>query len=457
MTLPSRRQFLRGALGTAVSLPLLTSFGGGRARAVPPSFPKRLVVFYTPHGIVRNDWLVTGTETDFTIAGIPAALAPHKKDLLFFKNVDMLSSQYGPGDTHQEGMGALLTGTACLSDPLGSGGKRMDTGAPVGWGGGVSVDQFIAKGFGAVTRFPSLELGVLSDFDQVGGRIAYLDANQPIAPSNDPAVVFDRVFADLGADPTGLARLRSERKSVLDAVNKQFGRLSGKVGKDDRQKLEIHAQAIRDLELRLSAPGASLGASCRVPARPTVDATNLFAYPDVGKLQMDLLVMALACDLTRVGSIMWSHAGPTPGSPWLGFNDGHHALSHMGESDLDAQTKLSKVKAWFAGQLAYLISALKSVPEGEGTMLDNTVVWWCSELSVGNTHSHQDMPFVLAGSCGGYFKTGRLVKFERDAANKGRSHNDLLVSLCHAMGRTEVKTFGNPAYCSGEPMAGLAT
>jgi hypothetical protein len=453
--LPSRRQFLRGALGTAVALPLLSTLGGGRARAVPPSFPKRLVIFYSPHGTVKKDWIVNGSGSDVALAGILAPLEPHKKDLLLLKNVDMLSAEYGPGDPHQEGMGALLTGTACLADPLGSGGKRMDTGDPVGWGGGISVDQFIARGAGAVTRFPSLELGVLSDFNQVGGRIVYLGANQPVAPIDDPAVVFDRAFEGLGADPAGLARLRADRKSVLDAVSKQFARLSAKVGKEDRDKLGAHAQAIRDLELRLSAPGATLGASCRAPTRPDVDRSSVSKYPEVGKLQMDLLIMALACDLTRVGSIMWSHAGPTPGSPWLGFNDGHHALSHMGESDLDAQTKLSRLKAWYAEQLAYLVATMKTIPEGDGTMLDNTVIWWCSELSVGPTHSHRDMPFVLAGGAGGYFRTGRLVDLGRDAANKGRTHNDLLVSLCHAMGRTEVKTFGDPAYCSGGPMPGL--
>lgn len=452
--LPSRRQFLRGALGTAVSLPLLSTLGGGRARAVPPTFPRRLVVFFTPHGVVRKDWILGGSE--LALGGILAPLAPHKKDLLFLKNVDMLSAGYGPGDPHQEGMGALLGGTGCLADPLGSGGRRADTGDPVGWGGGISVDQFIAKGLGAVTRFPSLELGVISDFDQVSGRIAYLDANQPVAPTNDPAVVFDRVFSDLGADPGGLARVRAERKSVLDAVHKQFARLNARVGKEDRQKLQTHADAIRDLELRLSAPGAMLGGTCSKPTRPSIDPANLFGYPQLGKLQMDLLVMALACDLTRVGSIMWSHAGPTPGSPWLGFAEGHHALSHTGDSDVDSQTKLSMLKTWFASQLAYLIDAMKKVPEGEGTMLDNTVILWGSELSVGQTHSHKDMPFVLAGSCGGYFDTGRLVSFSRDAADKGRSHNDLLVSLCHAMGRTEVKTFGNASYCSGGPMPGLA-
>jgi hypothetical protein len=451
--IPSRRQFLRGALGSAVTLPLL-SVMGGRARAVPPAFPKRLLIFFTPHGIVRKDWRVSGSETEFTIDGIPAPLAVHRDKLLFLQNIDMHSAEYGPGDTHQEAMGALLSGTGLLADPLGSGGKRMDTYEPVGWGGGISLDQYLARGMGAVTRFPSLESGIIVDFNQVGGRINYLDANKPIAPMNDPALVFDRMFADLGADPIGVARIRAERKSVLDAVRKQFARLEGKLGKDDAAKLQSHAAAIRDLEVRLTTPGATLGGACMKPGRPSVAPMDVNVYPTIGKMQMDLMVMAFACDLTRIGTIMWSHAGPSPSSPWLGISETHHQLSHAGDLDADAQTKLSRLKSWYAQQFAYLLDAMKKVPEGEGTLLDNTVVWWCSELSIGNSHSHQDMPFVLAGSCGGHFKTGRLVSYPR-LDGKGRTHNDLLVSLAQAMGHTDVKTFGNPTYCTGGPLSGL--
>jgi hypothetical protein len=330
----------------------------------------------------------------------------------------------------------------------------MDSGTPIGWGGGISLDQYLAKGMGAVTRFPSLEAGVIVDFNQVGGRINYLDANQPIAPMNDPALVFDRLFADLGADPAGVLRLRAERKSVLDAVRKQFTRLEAKLGKEDVVKLQSHAAAIRDLEGRLTTPGATLGGACMKPERPSVASNDVNAYPTIGKLQMDLMVMAFACDLTRIGTLMWSHAGPTPSAPWLGITETHHQLSHAGDADLDAQTKLSRVKTWYAEQFAYLIDAMKKVPEGDGTLLDNTVIWWCSELSVGNSHSHQDMPFVLAGSCGGHFKTGRLVSYPR-IDGKGRTHNDLLVALAHAMGHTDMKTFGNPSYCSGSPLSGL--
>ncbi len=454
MILPSRRQFLRSALGTAVTLPLL-SVTGGRARAVPPMFPKRLVVFFTPHGIVRKDWRVSGTEYDFTIDGIPAPLAAHRDKLIFLQNIDMPSAEYGPGDTHQEPMGALLSGTGLLEDPLGSGGKRADTFAPVGWGGGISLDQYLAQGMGAVTRFPSMESAVINDFNQVSGRLNYLDAAKPIAPINDPGLVFDRMFADLGSDPAAVARIRAERKSVLDGVRKQFARLEGKLGREDVSKLQSHAAAIRDLEVRMTAPGATLGGACIKPERPSVDPIDVNQYPMIGRLQMDLLVMALACDLTRIGTLMWSHAGPTPSSPWLGISETHHQLSHAGDLDTDAQGKLTRLKSWYADQFAYFIAKMKSIPEGDGTLLDNTVVWWCSELSIGNSHSHHDMPFVLAGSCGGYFKTGRLVSFPR-TDDRGRTHNDLLVSLAHAMGHTDMKAFGNATYCTGGPLPGLS-
>ncbi len=183
-------------------------------------------------------------------------------------------------------------------------------------------------------------------------------------------------------------------------------------------------------------------------------------YPAIGKLQIDLMLMAFACDLTRVGSIMYSHAGGTPPSPWLGIPEGHHELSHAGRSDTGARQKLANVKRWYSEQFAYLLDAMKKIPEGTGTMLDNTVVFWGSELAEGDTHSHDDMPFVLAGSCGGYFQTGRHVTYARDTMVSGKlrgvSHNDLLVSLCHAMGRTDVMTYGNPAYCRGGPLPRLA-
>ncbi|MGZ3452450.1 MAG: DUF1552 domain-containing protein [Polyangiales bacterium] len=450
----SRRNFLRGALGTTVALPLLSTLGRP-ARAVPPVFPKRFVCMFSPHGIVRDQWKITGDKDVFTLGGILAPLEPHKKDLVLLRGVDMLSAEYGPGDQHQEGTSALLGGVGCLEDPMGSGGLRADTLAPVGWGGGITLDQFLAKGMGAATKLPSLEVGVLSTENVVAGRISYLDAGKPVPPVNDPALVYDRIFSDLILDPVGAATLRRERKSVLDAVQKQFTRIRGKLSPEDRDKLDAHADAVRGIEMRLDLPGGITGGACLKPERPNVDPNKLEIFPTIGKLQMDLMVLAFACDVTRVATIMWAHAVGSPASPWLGISEGHHTLSHTSVSDTESQNKLTAVTAWHSQQLAYLIQAMKNVPEGDGTMLDNTVILWGSEVSVGNSHSHRDMPFVIAGGCGGAIKTGQVLTFKTDAAGKGPSHNDMLLALAHAMGRTEVTSYGNPSYCTGVPLPGL--
>ena len=152
--------------------------------------------------------------------------------------------------------------------------------------------------------------------------------------------------------------------------------------------------------------------------------------------------MSLACDLTRVASIQWSTSVSNKVFSWLGISEGHHDLSHEGDTNGDAQSKLIQINTWYAEQFAYLVAALKAVPEGDGTMLDNTVILWCNELGIGNLHSRTDVPYVLAGGCGGYFKTGRHLQYD------GENHNNLMVSLCNAMD-VNVSTFGNPAYCTG--------
>jgi hypothetical protein len=308
---------------------------------------------------------------------------------------------------------------------------------------------------GAATKLPSLEVGVLSTENVVAGRISYLDAGKPVPPVNDPALVYDRIFSDLILDPVGAATLRRERKSVLDAVQKQFGRIRTKLSREDRDKLDAHADAVRGIETRLDLPGGITGGACIRPERPSIDYNKLELFPDIGKLQMDLMVLAFACDVTRVATIMWAHAVGSPASPWLGISEGHHALSHTSVTDVDGQTKLTAVTEWHTEQLAYLISAMKKIPEGSGTMFDNTVILWGTEVSIGNTHSHRDMPFVLAGSCGGAIKTGQVLTYPKDAAGKGPSHNDMLVALAQAMGRTDVTTYGNKDYCSGKPLPGL--
>src|SRR5262249_40074681 len=165
-------------------------------------------------------------------------------------------------------------------------------------------------------------------------------------------------------------------------------------------------------------------------------------FPVVGRLQMDLLAMAFACDLTRVASLQWSSSVSGTVHTWVGVNRDHHGLSHESDGNADAQEQLVRINRWYAEQLAYLIAKLKQIPEGQGTAFDNTVIVWSNELAKGNAHSHAPLPVVLAGSAGGVFRTGRFLTYDY------AYHNDLLIALLNAFG-VATTTFGNPSWCRG--------
>ena len=159
---------------------------------------------------------------------------------------------------------------------------------------------------------------------------------------------------------------------------------------------------------------------------------------------MDLLVASLACDQTRIASLQFSHSVSDIPMPWLNIGTGHHTLSHKDDTDTVSQASLVTINNWYATQFAYLLQKLDAVPEPDGsTLLDNCLVLWINELSKGNIHSHQPLPVVIAGKCGGALLTGRFVSYAQPPSN-----NNLLVSIANAMG-TNITTFGNPAYCTG--------
>jgi len=246
-------------------------------------------------------------------------------------------------------------------------------------------------------------------------------------------------------------RLQAQRKSVLDAVTQSYAKLNPRLGTADKAKLDQHLGNIRDLEVRLTAT-ATAGPSCVKPAAPaTLDYMNNANFPTVGKLQMDLLVMAMACDLTRVGSIQWEQSVGETRFTWVdpAITRGHHDMSHDGDTVTDTLEQLTKINTWYAQQLNYLLNALKSAKEADGSsMLDNTLLIWCNELSRGNVHSHDHMPFVLAGGAGGALRTGRFLSYAKSVP-----HNNLLVSCMNLMGVAGT-TFGDPAFCTG-PLANL--
>ncbi|HEY0712516.1 MAG TPA: DUF1552 domain-containing protein [Polyangia bacterium] len=457
-----RRQFLRGGLMTAAAIPLLEA---ERVWGQPgTTAPRRLVVFYTPNGTIGPEWRAKGTETNFTFGRILKPLDPFKSKVIALGGIHMALADAGFGSHHTRGIGGLLTGRPILSGTFRSAGPPT-----AGWAAGISLDQHIAKSLNPPTPFKTLELGVQVIDAEVRGRISYLGPNQPVPPLESPYDAHDRVFAGVGRPapvPTGntpnpMDKLRARRKTVLDLVGEELSAVRTRVGRDDRMKLDAHLQSVQDIGRRL-LPGAPVGgnntggmaAACTLPtAGARMDVRAPANMPAVGQLQMDVAAAALACDLTRVVTLQWTHAESNQTFPWLGINDFHHVISHAGDGDTAAQEKLTKINVWYAEQLAYLLGKLASYQEGDRTLLDNTVVMWCIEVGKGNNHAHRDLPFLLAGSCGGRFRTGRFLDFQANGA-AGRPHNDLLIALTQAMG-TQDTTFGDPAHVMGA-LPGLA-
>jgi hypothetical protein len=441
-----RRHFLGGSLAATALVPLLEA---ERAFGQTTPFPRRLLIFYTPNGTIGPEWRPKGTETGFTLGRILKPLEPYRAKLLALGGVNMALADSGFGSHHTRGIGGLLTGRPILQ------GTFQSAGPPTaGWAAGISIDQHIAKTLSPPTAFRTLELGVQVVDAEVRGRISYLGASQPVPPIESPYDAFDRVFANIKPpstppDPT-LDRLRAQRRSVLELVREELADARTRGSAADRIKLDAHTESIRDIERRLvpMTPGMDGGAACAVPtvgARMDVQApANM---PTIGKLQMDIAAATLACDLSRIVTLQWTYAESTQTFPVLGISDAHHVMSHAGDSDATAQENLTKINVWYAEQLAYLLGKLASYKEGDATLLDNTVVLWCNEVGKGNNHAHRDLPFLLAGSCGGYFRTGRFVDYMAGGA-AGHPHNNLLVSLAQAMG-TKDTTFGDPAHSTG--------
>jgi Protein of unknown function (DUF1552) len=446
-----RRALLRGAGGVALGLPFLeamTPLGrrGHAATTTPP--PKRFLVFFSPDGNIHENWVPTGSETAFTLSRILAPLEAHKQQLVILDGVENKVGGYSahPGDDHMKGMGTMLTGVGLLP-----GTTQGGAGDPAGLAAGISVDQAIANAIGGDTKFKSLELGVeAGSSGTVWGYTAYAGANQPLPPDNNPASVFNRVFASTPADTGAVARQQAERKSVLDAVKQSYTHLNPRLGAADRAKLDEHLTNVRDLETRLTAVAAG-GAACVKPSAPgTIDYKSNASFPAVAKIQMDLMVMALACDLTRVGTLQFEQSVGNVRFTWVdpAITRGHHDMSHDGDSASDTIEQLTKINIWYTQQLGYLLDSLQKLQEADGSsLLDNTLLICVNELARGNVHSHDKMPFLLAGGAGGALRTGRFLTY------KGTTHNNLLVSCMNMMG-VAATTFGDPAFCTG-PLANL--
>ena len=335
-----RRAILRGAVAggaVAITVPWLEALQPRRANAGAPAAPKRIVFWFTANGTRQDIWTPSG---NLDLGGHPIhePLVAFKDKLLFLDGVNQEVAYQSIGDGHQTGMACLLTNAPILPGNLFCEGECAPGSEQyVGWGGGISVDQHIANELAAsvTTKFRSLELGVQVKSSSVWSRMSYTGADEPVPHREDPGQSFNDFFSDLGADPFALEVLRRKRKSVLDAVGDDYTAFNKRLGKSDRVRLEQHLDAIREVEMRLDATsvvGEALRGAEHRPS-PAAPSRRTTCTRSTGKAQMDLLVMALACDLTRVASLQWSTSvSNVRMGGWLPLilNEGHHDLSHYG-------------------------------------------------------------------------------------------------------------------------------
>ncbi|MCA9581496.1 MAG: DUF1552 domain-containing protein, partial [Myxococcales bacterium] len=248
-----RRAFLGGVGAGALALPFLHTLRAGAADI----FPKRFVVFFTPNGTIRNEWVPTGGETDFKLKRILQPLEEFREHLLILEGVDMKSGYSGPGDGHQKGMGTMLTGAELLPGDVGGG----DSSPPVSWASSISIDQYIANNISADRPYRSIELGVhTKDYANIWTRMIYAGPSQPLPPEANPYQAFDKLFGDLDVGAEELEKRKALRRSVLDSVKGDFASIQKRLGVADRHRMQSHMDGVREIEKRLESAGVTCAA-----------------------------------------------------------------------------------------------------------------------------------------------------------------------------------------------------
>jgi hypothetical protein len=443
----SRRELLRRlGVGSAV-LPFLGNLPSlALANTAGPK--KRLVIVFSPDGVVKkNFWpsipgpfLTPGpVRVPAELPPCLAPLEPFRDRLLTLKGVH--NKVKGDGDLHMRGMGCLLTGIELLPGNIQGGGET-----PAGWSSGISIDQEIRNHLQSrpetTTRFGSLEFGVLvPNRADTWSRMVYAGGNKPVAPIDDPYQMFGKLY--------GQMKDRESMKSVLDELHEDLAKVAAALPPEDQRILEEHTALVRNFEKELSSHQATVSHAVPVLEQGIVEQND--HMPKISRMQIELVVSSLAADFTRVATLQYTQSVGSARFKWLGIDEGQHALSHEPNKNEVAQEKLTKINAWYAGEVAHLAKRLAETPEpgGNGSLLDNTTILWTNELGEGNSHSHADVPWVLVGDGLG-FTMGRAAEYP------GVPHNRLLIALAHAMGHTELARFGNPDYCGDGPLSGLA-
>jgi hypothetical protein len=407
--------------GAMVGLPLLDYFSKREARAA--DLPKRIVFITTPNGTDPAVHWPTGTQTDFTLGPILAPLEAYHARMMVLRGVDNRAATATGINGHTDSVRCMFTGRIAANF------DNTDYTA----GGGISVDQHIANDIGATTAFKSLE--VLTDYIYAQGAnyASFYGAGQPVPFEDEPDKLFDRVFADFQVpadDPVVVAR-RQDRQSVLHSVYDQYTALQPRLGAADRMRLEAHLAKVHDLEARILD---TTTLNCEIPTAP--------ASCDSGcdsSAGLDVLVHALACDLTRVASVrlcFWDSY------EFLGVTGSYHDdYLHFVTDNATAAATVQMVKNWQAQQVAAFVDRLVATPEGEGTIFDNTLVVWADEFCHGYAHAHNEVPYVLLCGSDRFFPMGRFIHYT-DAV----SNNQLWNALIAAMDAQGAGSFGDAQF-----------
>ena len=427
----TRRKFLRDLGISAAAIPFVS--GLPSLASTTQSTPKqRLVIMFSPNGIVPSNFWPDEEGEDFNLKRILKPLEPFKKQTLILHGIS--NKVRGDGDSHMRGMSCLLTGIELFPGNI-QGGSHT----PAGWPSGISIDQelknFFQQRTETRTRLGSLEFGVaVPNRADPWTRMSYAGANKPVAPIHDPYQMFEKMY--------GRVKDKDTLKSILDDVTDDIRKVSARVSAEDKKLLDEHLTLVREMERDLQN---TENQDLKHPV-PELDPGVLNEndnIPKISRMQIDLLVNSFANDMGRIATLQYTNSVGQARMRWLGIEEGHHTLSH--DPDLNEQSveKLTKINTWFCQQLAYLAQKLNETPEpgGNGTLLDNTLLVWTNELGKGNSHTLDNIPFILVGG-GCRFRMGRAMKFDKAA------HNRLWLAIANAIGH-EMTTFGNAKLCDG--------
>jgi Protein of unknown function (DUF1552) len=402
-----RRAFLRGT-GAALALPMLDAMTPAFATA--SARPVRMAFIEVPNGIMMDKFTPATEGRDFALTPILEPLAGFRDRMLVLSGLDQGQAKglsFEVGGDHPRTCTAWLTSTHC----------KMTSGADLR--AGISVDQIAAREFGKYTQLASLEVG-LESAEVVGAcesaygcayynTISWHNDTTPLPMENRPRAIFERLFGDSGAtDAKTRAALREEDRSILDFVSENVRRLRGKLGGPDRGKIDQYLEAVRDVERRIQL--AAKQGDKDVPQQSPVGIPPVFS--NYYKLMADLMVLAWQTDMTRVCTFQVGHEMSGRAYPELGFGDAHHSVTHH-EGDPEKIAKVIQINIFHAKMLAYYLGQLRNTPDGDGSLLDHSLILYGGAISDGNLHLFTDLPLLLFGDGVGAIKGGRHVRYKR--------------------------------------------